>query len=58
MNLPEYRRAYRMAQERFQGTVNEASEDLAKALAAADEQFFEDQGVAVEREDYAIEKRR
>lgn len=57
MNLPEYRRTYRMAQERFQGTVNEASEDLAKTLAAADEQFFEDQAKA-EREDYAIEKRR
>jgi hypothetical protein len=59
VNLPEYRRAYRMAQERFQGTVNEASEDLAKAFAAADEQFFEyqEKAIAVERDEYAETRR-
>ena len=59
MNLPEYRRAYRMAQERFSAAVSEASEVLGKELAVADERFFEDQEKAVAiDEDYAVMKRR
>jgi hypothetical protein len=42
MNLPEYRRAYRTATERFQVAVSEAAEVLYRELLIADDKFFED----------------
>lgn len=58
MNLPEYRHACRMAQERLHAAVQEASEALAKDLMAADERFFEEQPKAVAiDEEYAVRRR-
>jgi len=42
MNLPEYRTAQRRAYQDYQEAVTEAGERLMKALAVADQEFFED----------------
>jgi len=58
MNLPEYRRAQREAQEEFTHAVSEAAERLAKALAVADERFFEGDEKAVAIDDNYVTRER
>lgn len=60
MNLPEYRRAVKHAQDQFQKAVLVAAESLEQNLAAVDREFFEgdetrqaarpDEGLAVREE--------
>lgn len=42
MNLPEYRAAQRKAYQDYQESINDAGEKLMKALAVADQEFFEE----------------
>jgi len=51
MNLPEYRAAIRVAQMRFEDAVREASAVLSKDVVAADELFFSEQDIPMERDD-------
>jgi hypothetical protein len=42
MNLPEYRRGVRTAQDRFQKSISVAAEELSAELRNLEEQFFDD----------------